>query len=184
MRYKDRNFNPRILGKCFYFVWSVVIGFRQITNFPFLSSNIPSLPVYGVFTSQLIRYTRDSSSYECFNLRAVRLSNKFHGRGYVKERLRSSPREFCGRYGDLIKKHEVPRILHDILYDDHLQRHPPLIRHYANFSPITDLDLVTEFDLIARGIHRTFATDVAENNKERLLLRTPGPVPLWDLQVF
>ena len=58
----------------------------HITNFPFLSSNIPSLPAYGVFISQLIRYVRTSSSYECFILRAVRLTNKLLGQGYVMER--------------------------------------------------------------------------------------------------
>ena len=56
----------------------------QITNFPFLSSNIPSSLVYGVFISQLIRYARACSSYECIILRARRLSSKllkhgFHG---------------------------------------------------------------------------------------------------------
>ena len=83
----------------------------HITNFPFLSSNIPSSPA------------RASSSYECFILRAVRLSNKLLGQGYVKERLRSSLRKFYGRYGDLIRQYEVPlsRMLHDILDDDHLQ---------------------------------------------------------------
>ena len=30
----------------------------HITNFPFLSSNIPTSPAYGVFISQLIRYAR------------------------------------------------------------------------------------------------------------------------------
>ena len=30
----------------------------HITNFPFLGSNIPSSPAYGVFISQLIRYAR------------------------------------------------------------------------------------------------------------------------------
>ena len=109
----------------------------HITNFPFLSSNIPSSPAYGVFISQLIRYARASSSYECFILRAVRLSNKLLGQGYVKERLRSSLRKFYGRYGDLIKQYEVPlsRMLYDILDDDHLQWHPPLIRHYTNVWP-------------------------------------------------
>ena len=48
----------------------------HITNFPLLSSNIPSSPTYGVFISQLIRYTRTCSSYEFFILRAMRLSNK------------------------------------------------------------------------------------------------------------
>ena len=38
----------------------------HITNLPFLSSYIPSSPVYGVFISQLIRYSRACSSYECF----------------------------------------------------------------------------------------------------------------------
>ena len=95
----------------------------HITNFPFLSSNIPSSPAYGVFISQLIRYARACSSYECFILRAVRLSNKLLGQGYFKERLKSSLRKFYGRYGDLTKQYEVPlsRMLHDILDDDHVQ---------------------------------------------------------------
>ena len=60
---------------------------------------------------------RASPSYECFILRAVRLSNKLFGQGYVKERLRSSLMKFFGRYGDLIKQYEVPlsRMLYDIL---------------------------------------------------------------------
>ena len=50
----------------------------HITNFPFLSSNIPSSPAYGVFISQLIRYSR-ACSYECFILRAAQLSSKLLG---------------------------------------------------------------------------------------------------------
>ena len=38
----------------------------HIINFPFLSSNIPTSPAYGVFISQLIRYVRACSSYGCF----------------------------------------------------------------------------------------------------------------------
>ena len=75
------------------------------------------------FISQLIRYSKTCSSYECFILRAVRLSNTLLGQEYVKERLRSSLRKFYGRYGDLIKQYEVPlsRMLHDLLDDDYLQ---------------------------------------------------------------
>ena len=105
------------------FTTSMSILIFHITNFPFLSSNIPSSLAYGVFISQLIRYARASSSNECFILRAMRLSNKLLGQGYVKERLRSSLRKFYGRYGDLIKQYEVPlsRMLHDILDHGHLQ---------------------------------------------------------------
>ena len=72
----------------------------HITNFPFLSGNIPSSPAYGVFISQLIRYARACSSYECFILRARRLSSKLLKQGYLVERLKSSFRKFYGRYGD------------------------------------------------------------------------------------
>ena len=43
----------------------------HITNFPYFSSNITASPAYGVFISQLIRYTRACSSYECFILRST-----------------------------------------------------------------------------------------------------------------
>ena len=89
----------------------------HITNVPFMSSNIPTSPAYGVFISQLIRYARASSSYGCFVLRETRLSNKLLEQGYVKERLKSSFRKLYGRYGDLIKQYEVSlsQMLNDIL---------------------------------------------------------------------
>ena len=95
----------------------------HITNNPFLSSNIPSLPAYGVFISQVIRYARACSSYGCFLLRAARLSSKLLRQGYVMERLKSSLRKFYGRYGDLIKYYEVSlsKMLHDILGHDRIQ---------------------------------------------------------------
>ena len=45
------------------------------------------------------------------------------------------------------------------------------------FDPITDLGLITEFDI--EHLQR-----VRHANRGRLLLRTPGPVRIWDLQVF
>ena len=65
----------------------------HITNCPFLSSNIPSLPAYDVFISQLIRYARACSSYECFILRAARLSSKLLRQGYVMESFEIDPQE-------------------------------------------------------------------------------------------
>ena len=92
----------------------------HITNFPFLSSNILSSPADGVFIFQLIRYARACSSYECFILRARRLSSKQLKQGYLVERLKSSFRKFYGRYGDLIQQYEVTlsRMLNDILILD------------------------------------------------------------------
>jgi hypothetical protein len=42
-----------------------------IVNFPFISSNIPVGAAYGVYISQLIRYSRDCSSYHDFLDRVV-----------------------------------------------------------------------------------------------------------------
>ena len=95
----------------------------HITNFPFLSSNSPTSPAYGVFISQLIRYARACYSYGCFILRTTRLSNKLLEQGYAKERLKSSLRKFYGRYGDLIKQYDISltQMLNDILGPDHIQ---------------------------------------------------------------
>jgi hypothetical protein len=35
-----------------------------IVNFPFICSNIPTVPAYGVYISQLIRYSRSCDSYQ------------------------------------------------------------------------------------------------------------------------
>ena len=60
------------------------------------------------------------------------------------------------------KKIEVPfsRMLQDILDDDHIQWHPPLIRHCNTSWPILIWTLLPNlnFYLIVRGFHRTFAT--------------------------
>ena len=117
----------------------------------------------------------------------MRLSNKLLGQGYVKERLKSSLRKFYGRYGDLTKQYEVPlsRMLHDILDDDHIQWHPPLIGHYTNFWPLliwTLLPNLTFYLIVQVSIEHM--QRVRHANRGRLLLRTPGPVPLWDLHVF
>ena len=61
----------------------------HIRRFPILSSNIPSSPAYGVFISQHIRYGRACSSYECFIIKAARLSSKLLGQWYVIEGLKS-----------------------------------------------------------------------------------------------
>ena len=141
----------------------------HITNFPFLSSNIPTSPAYGVFISQLIRYARACSSYGCFILRATRLSNKLLEQGYVKERLKSSLRKFNGRYRDLIKQYEVSlsQMLNDILWTDHIQWQPPSDQTLYLTRPFTEFWVVS-----IENLRRVWHAD-----RGRLLLRTPGPVP-------
>jgi hypothetical protein len=48
-----------------------------IVNIPFICSNIPAAPVYGVYISQLIRYCRACGSYQDFLDRGL-LERKKH----------------------------------------------------------------------------------------------------------
>ena len=78
-----------------------------------------------------------------------------------------------------------PLLLHDILDDDHIQWHPPLIGYYTNFWPllIWTLLLNLTFYLSVQGFHRTYATGAA--CQQRTL--TPPDTwscPVWDLQMF
>ena len=82
-----------------------------------------------------MRYARAYSLYECFILRARRLSSKLRIQGYLEERLKSSFRKFYGRFGDLIQQYEVSlsRMLIDILTLDQLQWLP----NRSDFPPIS-----------------------------------------------
>ena len=57
--YKSNNITTTLFDKRDAF------GFH-IVNFPFMSSNVPSTPAYGVYASQLIRYAHFCSNYSDF----------------------------------------------------------------------------------------------------------------------
>jgi hypothetical protein len=78
-----------------------------IVNFPYLSSNIPTSPAYGVFVSQLIRYARACSRYTDFLNRSMLLANKLLTQGYLLPKLISTLKKFYGRHHDLINKYDV-----------------------------------------------------------------------------
>ena len=67
-----------------------------IVNFPFLSSNIPSVPAYGVYVSQLFRYARACSNYQDFMERGKVLTTRLLSQGYQKPKLVATLKKFCG----------------------------------------------------------------------------------------
>ena len=152
-----------------------------MTNCPFLSSNSPSWSAYGVFISQLIRYARDCSSFECFILRAARLSCKLFGQGCVRERLKSSLRKLYSQYGisSNIMKSPSPKcymtFLDMIIYSDTLYWWDISL----NRDLVTELDLITIFDVITSfwEVSMGHLQRMRLANRGRLLLRTSGPVP-------
>ena len=158
-------------------IYDIRDDFFHITNFPFLSSNIPSSPAYGVFISQLLRYARACSSYECFILRVRRLSSKLVKQGYLAESLKSSFRKFYGRYGDLIQQFEVSlsRMLNDILTLDQ-QWLPKTIRLSTNFMTFIPSLTFTDYEWFPWSI----CTGVACQQGTLTFQDTWFRPPLWD----
>ena len=91
----------------------------NIVNFPFLSSNIPQSPAYGVYVSQLIRYARASSAYSDFLVRSRLLTGKLLGQGYKRFKLITTFKKFYGRHYNLIGKfqHSVTHMVTDLFLE-------------------------------------------------------------------
>ena len=78
-----------------------------IVNFPFIFSKIPVTPAYGVYISQLIRYSRDCGSYQDFLDRGLLLTRKLLNQGFILVNLKSSLRKFYGRHHDLVDRYGI-----------------------------------------------------------------------------
>jgi hypothetical protein len=59
-----------------------------IVNFPFLCSNTPLSPAYGVYVSQFIQYARACFAFEDFSKRGRLLTNKLVLQGYIESCLK------------------------------------------------------------------------------------------------
>ena len=79
-------------------------GFH-IVNFPFMSSNIPSAPAYGVYASQLNRCACCCSNYNDFLLCHKALVTRLLSQGYKVNHLSNTLKKFYGRHSDLVGKY-------------------------------------------------------------------------------
>ena len=80
-------------------------GFH-IVNFPFMSSNIPSAPAYGVYASQLIRYACRCSNYSDLLLCHRALVTRLLSQGYKVNHLSNTFKKFYGRHTDLVGQYK------------------------------------------------------------------------------
>ena len=83
-----------------------------IVNFPYLSSNIPSGPAYGVYISQLVRIGRICSNYSQFTMRHYKLTQRLIHQGFRYSSLCIAFRKFAkkhtqvlGKYGRSVRRH-------------------------------------------------------------------------------
>ena len=99
IRDKSKNITTKLYDKRDTF------GFH-IVNCPFMSSNIPSAPAYGVYASQLTRYACCCSNYSDFLLRHRALVTRLLSQGYRVNRLSNTFKKFYGRHTDLVGQYK------------------------------------------------------------------------------
>jgi hypothetical protein len=78
-----------------------------IVNFPFVCGNIPAAHAYGVYLSQMIRYSRACGSYQDFLERGLLLTMKLLNQGFLLVMLKSSLRKFYGCHHDLVDRYGI-----------------------------------------------------------------------------
>ena len=83
---------------------------RDYFNFPIVNfpcSNNPAAPAYGVYISQMIRYSRPCGSYQDFLDRGLLLKRKLLNQGFLLVKLKSSLLKFYGRHHDLVDRYGI-----------------------------------------------------------------------------
>ena len=99
MRDRSNNITTKLYDKRDAF------GFH-IVNFPFMSSNIPSAPAYGVYASQLVRYAHCCSNYSDFLICHRALVKRLLSQGYKVNHLSNTFKKFYGRHTDLVGQYK------------------------------------------------------------------------------
>ena len=86
-----------------------------IVNFPFMCSNIPAAPVFVVYISQLIWYSRACGSYHDFFDRELLVTRKLLNQGFLVVKLKSSLQTIYGCHHDLASHYGIS-VSHDHVY--------------------------------------------------------------------
>ena len=79
----------------------------RIVNYPFLDSNIPVRPAYGVYVSRLVCFARACSDVSDFIERHNLLVNKLVTQGYTVKNLRKQFSNFFVKHVDLVRHYNI-----------------------------------------------------------------------------
>ena len=107
-----KNFN--ILSHIFWTVWDRASIFHMfvydkrddfgfpIVDFPWLSGDVPRLPSYGIYISQLVRFARCCASVLDFYSKNLQITSKLLTQGYRYHKLRKTFGKFFRSYSELL----------------------------------------------------------------------------------
>ena len=77
----------------------------DIVNFPYMSSNIPANPTYGVYISQLIKISRICDMFQSFVIRHRLLTERLIKQGFCYSKLCKFFKKFVRIYYALFSKY-------------------------------------------------------------------------------
>ena len=73
-------------------------------NFPWLDGDVPRLPSYGIYISQLVRFARASSDISDFHSKNLQITSKLLSQGYRYHKLRKTFGKFFRSHSELLVK--------------------------------------------------------------------------------
>ena len=79
----------------------------RIVNYPFLDSNIPVRPAYGVYVSRLVCFARACSDVSDFIERHNLLVKKLVTQGYTVKNLRKQFSKFFDKHIELVRHYNI-----------------------------------------------------------------------------
>ena len=79
----------------------------EIVNFPFFDGDVPRFSSYGVYISQLIRFTRVCSNVDDFNNRNLFFTAELLKQGYRYHKIRKAFSKSYHRHSELIVKYNI-----------------------------------------------------------------------------
>ena len=97
-----------------------------IVNFPWLCGDVPRLPSYGIYISQLVRFARCCTSVFDFHSKNLQITSKLLIQGYRYHKLRKTFGKFFRSYSELLSKfgdisfqeYVFKGISHSVFYGD------------------------------------------------------------------
>ena len=75
-----------------------------VVNFPWLSGDVPRLPSYGIYISQLVRFARCCTSVLDFHSKNLQITSKLLTQGYRYHKLRKTFGKFFRSYSELLSR--------------------------------------------------------------------------------
>ena len=75
-----------------------------IVNFPWLSGDVPRLPSYGIYISQLVRFARCCTSVFDFHSKNIQIISKLLTQGYRYHKLRKTFGKFFRSYSEWVSE--------------------------------------------------------------------------------